>query len=385
MLLVLPGHAGLPALILRETARGQAQKRPDLVKGVWRWAGRVVVVLSLLVMGIGGPLFVVWQGGLSSTAGQTIAWAMVLVPFLAMGNMQGAALRGLQRVVLGQLPEFVMRPGLFLFLLGGAALLWNETFTPPVAMMILTAASLLAFVVGAWLLWRYTPESVRHARPTVEVRGWLASSVIFALLTGFNVVNQQTSTVILGLFITPVAVGHFRVALQVTMLAAFARQAINMVVAPRFAVLWAQGEKARLQRLVTHSAQVVLAFNILVTVAFVLVGRSFFQVIFSPEFDGSFRPVLILLVGQMVNSAAGSVGFLLNMTGHERDTAIGMGVAAVLNVVLSLALVPIWGAEGAAAATSVSMVLWNFLLWWRVRRLLGINSLAFNIAGRKAI
>jgi len=377
-LLALPAHAGLPNLILRETARGMTLERYDLVKGAWQWAGRVVAILSLLVMGIGGPLLVMWQGGLRSLSGQTMAWALPLVPLMALGNLRGAALRGLQRVVLGQLPEFILRPGLFLLMVGSAAVLYGGTLSPPVAMMLRVAASLLAFAAGAWLLWRCTPRAVRHARPSVEPRGWLASSTIFALLAGFGMVNQQASTVILGLFTTPDAVGRFRVATQVATLAAFGLNTVNTVVAPRFTDLWARGEKARLQRLVTRSAQVVLAFNLLVTVAFVLAGRPFFRLVFGPEFDGSYMPLLVLLIGQVVNSAAGSVGSLLDMTGHERDTARGMAIAAAVNVVLNLVLVPVWGIVGAATATATSMALWNVLLWWRVRRRLGINSLAFN-------
>lgn len=384
-LMALPAHAGLPNLIVRETAKGLAQERPDLLKGAWQWAGRVVAVLSPVVMLVAGPVFVAWQGGLGSIGGQTMAWALPLVPLIALGNLRGAALRGLQRVVVGQLPEFLLRPGLFLLLLGGTALLWGGTPSPSSAMMLYAVAAFLAFAVGAWLLWRHTPEAVRYARPSVDARGWLASSVIFALLAGFRVINIQASTVVLGLFVAPHIVGHFRVAAQVAMLAAFGLQAINMVLAPRFADLWARREKARLQRLVTRSAQAVLAFNLLVTVALVLAGRSFFQLVFGPEFDSSYVPLLILLVGQMVNSAAGCVDFLLNMTGHERDTAKGMAVAAAVNVVLNVALVPVWGIVGAATATAASMTLWNVLLWWRVRQRLGINSLAFNVSKRTAV
>lgn len=381
-LLAMPAHAGLPNLIVRETAKGLAQGRPDLVKGAWQWAGRVVAALSLLAIGIGGPLFIIWQGGLKSPAGQTMAWALLLVPLIALGNLRGAALRGLQRIVLGQLPEFALRPGIFLLFVGGAALLRGRALSPPLAMMFQAVASLLAFIAGAWLLWRHMPDAVRYARPAVEARGWLMSSAIFALLASFNVLNNQTSTIVLGLFATPDAVGRYRVAVQVATLAAFGLQAVNMVVAPRFADLWARGEKARLQRLVTRSARVVLAFNLLITVACVLAGRPFFRHIFGPEFDGSYVPLLILLGGQLVNSAAGSVGFLLNMTGHERDTVVGIAVAAAVNILLNLALVPVLGIAGAATATAISMVTCNGLLWWRVRQQLRINSLAFHFPGR---
>ncbi|GAP63740.1 hypothetical protein ARMA_2163 [Ardenticatena maritima] len=378
MLLAMPVTAGLPNLVIRETAKGLASGRPEVVKGVWQWAGRVVTGLSLAVILIAGPLLVLWQGGLDTPAGQTMAWALALVPLMALGNLRGAALRGLKRIVAGQLPEFVLRPGMFLVLIAVNVLVVGQRISAPIAMALQAMAALLALVGAAWLLWRYTPQEVKHVSPSVDTHGWLFSSVIFALMSGFNVVNNQASTVVLGIFETPGSVGRYRVATQVAALTSFGLQAINMVVAPRFAELWARGEKERLQRLVTQSARVVLVFNILLTAMFVLVGRPFFRFVFGAEFDASYFPLLVLLGGQMVNSAAGSVAFLLNMTGHERETVLWIGLAAVLNLLLNFVLVPLWGILGAAVATAVSMAAWNGLLWWRVLRRLGINSLAFH-------
>ncbi len=383
-LLALPVHAGLPRLITRETAQGLAQGRPDLVRGAWQWSGRMVALLSLVVIVLGGPGLVAWQGGLTSPAGQTMAWALALVPLIALGNLRGAALRGMQRVVLGQLPEFALRPGVFLLLVAGLTL-WNpDLLSPATAMMLRAVASLLAFLVGAWLLWTHAPEAVRRARPVVQTRAWLVSSLLFALLAGFGVLNRQINTVLLGLFTAPEAVGRFRVAVQVATLAAFGLQAVNAVVGPRFAEFWVRGEKARLQRLVTRSAQVVLLFNALVTGMFVLAGRPFFHFVFGEDFGASYGPLLILLVGQTVSSAVGSVAQLLNMTGHERDVVLTMGLAVALNVFLGVMLIPRWDIRGAAVAHAVSMSFWNILLWWRVRQRLGIISLAFRLPQRSA-
>jgi O-antigen/teichoic acid export membrane protein len=70
------------------------------------------------------------------------------------------------------------------------------------------------------------------------------------------------------------------------------------------------------------------------------------------------------------------------MTRHERDTAKGLAVSAILNVVLNLLLVPLLGIIGAAMATALSLITWNVLLWWAVRQRLGINSLAFDFDWR---
>lgn len=385
MLLALPAQAGLPNLILRETARGMAQGRPDLVQGVWRWSGRVVGALSLALVLLAGPALLLWRGGLGGAQGLILVWALALVPLVALGNLRGAALRGLKQVVAGQLPEFVIRPGAFVLLLIGTGLLAARQLSAPLAMAMHVVAALIAFIAGAWMLWRGTPPSVRQAPATSKGRAWLGSSLLFALIAGFLVINTQASTLILGLFEPFYQVGIYRVAVQVAALASFGLQAVNMVVAPRFADLYAQGSMDRMQRLATGSARVALTISLLLAALILLAGRPFFGLVFGSEFAASFSPLLILLVGQIVNSAAGSVGYLLNMSGHERDTVRGMAVAAGANIALNLALIPLLGIQGAALATATSLIVWNTLLWLSVRRRLGISSLAISLGERKSL
>ena len=85
----------------------------------------------------------------------------------------------------------------------------------------------------------------------------------------------------------------------------------------------------------------------------------------------------ILVLGQLVNVGSGSVALLLNMTGYEWDTAKGVGIAAGVNFVLSLLLIPIVGIEGAAMANAVSVAVWNILMAGWVYKKLKIKSFGF--------
>jgi O-antigen/teichoic acid export membrane protein len=378
-LLTLPATAGLPKLVVRETSKGLAENRPDLVKGVWQWGRGVSVVLSFVIGLVLGPLLVAWQGGINSMSGQTMAWGLVLVPFLALSDLRGAALQGLKRVVTGQLPEFVLGPVMFLVLIGWVGLTARDWLSASNAMALQAVATFFAFAAGSWLLWRSTPQEIRRAKASaVSNSGWIASVVTFGLLQGFMMINNQGGTVILGLFEPKEAVGQYRVAVRMAQLTAFGLQAVNMVVAPRFAELWALGEQARLQRLATRTSQAALTFNLFVMIAFILIGRSFFRLVFGQDFEAAYAPLLILLIGQLFSTAVGSVGTLLNMTSHEREALIGMGVAVFFNIALNFAFVPVWGTLGSAAAGAVSTIIWNGILWWQVRRRLGVNSLPVN-------
>lgn len=380
-LMALPAEAGLPNLIVRETARGMSENRPEAVLGAWRWSGQLVGIVTIALLLLVGIPLLFWRGGLKSQSGLTFAWALALVPLMALGNLRGAALRGLKKIAVGQLPEFIVRPGVLVLLLG-AALFAGERLSPPSAMALYVLAAAISFLVGAWMLLKETPLRVREVKPFVESHGWLTSSILFALIAGFGVVNNQAGTVILGIFKSSSQVAIYRVAVQVSTLASLGLQTVNMMVAPRFADLYTQKKIPQLQRLVTISARIVLIFNLIFTGFFVLAGKLFFGLVFGLDFIASYLPLVILLGGQVLNSITGSVGYLLNMTGHERDTTWGFSVSAGVGVVLNFLLIPRYGTPGAAIASSFSMIVWNILLWRKAFQRLGINSLAFSLHGR---
>ena len=101
--------------------------------------------------------------------------------------------------------------------------------------------------------------------------------------------------------------------------------------------------------------------------------------VFGAAYGGSGAALGILAIGQLCDAAFGSVVFLLNMTGHERDTVRGLSIGVVVNALLNLALIPLFGINGAAAATALTLLIWNVLLWRAVRRRLGIDSTALGL------
>jgi O-antigen/teichoic acid export membrane protein len=65
------------------------------------------------------------------------------------------------------------------------------------------------------------------------------------------------------------------------------------------------------------------------------------------------------------------------MTGHEKAAARSMAIGASLNIAFHLTMVPLWGIIGAALASTISMTIFNILMWVAARSKLNINSLVF--------
>lgn len=378
-LLSVPSQFGLPTLVVRETARGMAEKDYSLVQGIWRWSGWMAGLISLALVILTGISLFFFKESLTDIRLGTFLWGLLLVPLIALGNLRGAALRGLHQVVIGQLPEFIIRPGLFVFLLAGSIWLGAERLSAPLAMVFYATASALAFGAGIWLLWQRTPSEISQAIPHYQSRNWFMSALPLAFIGGMQLVNQQASILLQGFYLSDAEIGIFRVATQVSNLASFGLIAINMVVAPRFAALYVQSNIGKLQHLVTRSSQVILTINLAITAGFIMLGKPFLRLLFSEIYVTAYLPLLILLGGQLVNSGVGSVGVLLNMANLERESAKALALSALLNILLNVLLLPSWGIIGSSIATALSLIVWNIILWWIVRKKLSINSFAVKI------
>lgn len=370
-LLAVPAQLGLPTLVVRQVAAYQARGAWGLLRGVLLRTTQLALAISAVVATAGW----LWARSAGDRMGgeelATLEWALALVPLAALASLRGAALRGLQRVVQGLLPDLVLRPGLLVLgVLTMAAL--GHALSPSRAMGLNVLATLVAFGVGAWLLGKALPAEVRGATAGYDTRAWLGSALSLSLLAAMQVITAQTDIVMLGWLTSPQEVGIYTVAVRGAALVVFVLQAVNLALEPHVARLYTTGDRERLQRTVTWSARVVLAAALPVAGLFALFGDAILRLVFGQPYVGAHTALTVLAAGQVVNAAMGSVGLLLNMTGRERETATGQAVAAAANVLLNLLLIPRYGVEGAAVATATSLVLWNLILAWKVYREIGV-------------
>ena len=103
---------------------------------------------------------------------------------------------------------------------------------------------------------------------------------------------------------------------------------------------------------------------------------------FGSEFQQAGPVLIILVLAQMMNVAAGSAGTLLVMTGHERDVVVALGVSTAVLLILSVLLIPVWGVVGASLASAASTIIWNLILVPMLSIRVGIDSTALGWISR---
>jgi O-antigen/teichoic acid export membrane protein len=357
--MAVPTYLGLPRLIVRQMARYQVNEQWGLMRGLLIRANQAVLAISLATAAVAAGFAWMLRHVYSSEALLTFAASLALLPLLGLGAVRLAALRGLRHVLLGQMPDMLVRNAAFVLALLLAALLWGEHLTPFSAMAMQVGATALAFGIGAILLIRNIPAAAKASQPDYEMKAWLGSALPFMLIGCMQIISTKTDIVMLGFYRPAEDVGVYRVAVQIAMLVVFPLTAVNMVIAPHMARLWAQQDKATFQKMVTWSARGILLLSLPLALLFIGAGELLLSLVFGAAFAAGALPLAILAGGQLVNAGTGSVTSILSMTGHERAAAQAVAVGAAANIVLNVTLIPLWGMAGAAVATLMALVIWN--------------------------
>jgi O-antigen/teichoic acid export membrane protein len=300
---------------------------------------------------------------------------LAALPLMSLTTLRQAAMRGFDHIVSGQWPELILRPILIITLSLGAWLVlprFSLQFSAPWAVAALSTATLIAFAVGAVLLARVL-RTAPQAKPTIVWRTRFLTALPFMLISAMYVVNARTSLLMLGALGAPTDAGLYQVASRGADFIAMVLLAVNTAFAPTLARLYAQGKQRQLEHAVARSTRTITLVSLPIALAFIVFGQ-FFLAIFGPEFAPARTTLIILSIGQLINAATGTVAMLLNMTGHERDTARVVGISAAVNVLLNLLLIPRFGLTGAAFATALGTLCWNVLLSYFVYKRLGFYS-----------
>lgn len=384
-ILAIPAMFGLPTLIVRETAKAEVKQEWGLMRGLWSWANRITASLSLLIALIAAVVLWLNHDSFSQIQFLTFAWGIAFIPLSALAALRGASLRGLRKVIQGQLPEQVLKPALFIVMLAAVALTGSTQLTAESAMMLNALSAGVAFIFGALLLWRVKPKQLTNIEMEYERNAWTSSVVPFAVLSGLAVIVTQTDIVMLGLMKTSADVGLYKVASQGADLAALGIVAANMVAMPYMSRLANSNDISGLEKIVQKSARLSLFFSIIITALFAVIGEKLISFVFGSDYVVAYFPLLLLALGQVLHAGFGQGGTLLNMCGHEKGTLITLILSASLNIILNFLFIPLWGINGAATATLISVLFRKVVVWTMVYIIYGIDSSALALRFRPSL
>lgn len=375
-LLSIPASMGMSKLLIRNVSAYRARSEPGLTAGLLERSDQLVVAASIAVALIAYAASAGLSGDPTSTKTRCFWIVLPALPLLVLARTKQSALQGLNRVVLGQLAENIVLPGFFLLLVGVWWVAPRTELEPSTTVGLYVVSTGFALGTALHLLRKHLPSEVADSEAEYDTRQWMRSAVPLFLVAGLHVINSRTDVVMLGALADPESVGIYNVAARGAEFVVFFLSAAERAFGPTVASLYEYDAKEKLQRLVTTLAQGVFLLSIPVAASFIFFGDWILDFVYGPSYAEGHLALAILSGANLVAIALGAVSLLLIMTGHEREAAIGVGISAILNVVLNAVLIPFFGIAGAAVATGTSLVLWNIGFAIVAYRRVGLNPTA---------
>jgi O-antigen/teichoic acid export membrane protein len=299
----------------------------------------------------------------------------VTLPAFVVANTQDGIARSHDWMRLGLMPQFVVRQSLIIGFTAGAVALGFDLGAT--AAMLASAAAVWIAMTGQMIVMnRRLRATIEPGPKTYDFRGWLAVSLPILMVEGFYLLLSYTDVLLLQQFRPSEEVGIYFAVVKTLALVSFIHYAMAATTAHRFAEYHASGDRARLSAYVAHAIRWTFWPSVAATAVLLAFGKPLLW-LFGPQFVAGYDIMFIAAIGLVVRSAIGPVERLLNMLGHQHVCALAYASAFVMNVVLCVMLIPRFGGHGAAAATSLALVFETVLLFWIVRRRLGLHVLAF--------
>lgn len=221
-------------------------------------------------------------------------------------------------------------------------------------------SNLLAFLVGIYYLFRFLAQrSSIRVRALYQVKTLLSYSIPLLFVGFLQYLQAWSDTLILGMYATPRDVGIYRAATQFPFVMTVFLLATNSVYAPVVADLHAKNESQRLGSIYKATTRWVSYVTVPLFIIMLLSSKELMR-LFGPDYveDGSL-PLVILAFGQLINCITGGVSLTLSMTGKQNISLLFTAILIGANLVLDFLLIPLYGAIGAAIASSASNVAIN--------------------------
>jgi O-antigen/teichoic acid export membrane protein len=363
------GALGLPNAALRFVPEYQTSDRRDLLHGFLGTSRRLILTASggLAIFATGVALLVP-TGEIPLSA---LLVGIALTPGMALLLFETEVLRARNRFAWSYAPNQVLRPLAVGGVAGGLVAL-TGTVTPLQVLLATGAVFVVAVGLQQWI----TRADLARPEGSTERRRrrWLRVAVPLLLTSGFQLLLNKTDVVLLGMLVGPDAVGVYFAALRTAQVVTFLGFAVDAVAAPEISRLY-HSDSDDLQATVSRLAHWYFWPTLLAAGGLVLVAEPILS-LFGPAFTDGVPVLIVLAIGLVINAAMGPQTHLLTLTGHERSCASIYGACAVLNVVLNLGGIWLYGALGAAIATATTLTVRN--LWIR-RRVVALTGVAPSI------
>lgn len=196
----------------------------------------------------------------------------------------------------------------------------------------------------------------------------LKFSLPLLLLSFFYLIIRWSDVIILGIFRTSDYVGIYNTALPTAMAMTVIVSAVAYVFLPIASELFAKKRMKELNSLYRTTTRWLFITSFPLFLIFFLFPSHIISFIFGAEYIAASLPLSILSIGVVTSISTGLIGSILVIMGKPKIIMWAGSFAALVNIVLNVTLIPIYGMIGAAISTTIAISIANLIKMYLVRK-----------------
>jgi O-antigen/teichoic acid export membrane protein len=234
-----------------------------------------------------------------------------------------------------------------------------------------TLSLITVLLLQIYLLRNYLPFSINFQKLIYIsfIKKFFTVSISLYISQLVGILLNWIDIFLIQYFLGPKELGLYQILLRLVTLTSFVLTTINNIIAHRLAVLFKKKDIDTLVNLLIKINVITSLTGLLFVFTYAIFGKYLLNM-FNIYQEVGYLALIIMSIGQLINSWAGPVGLFLSMTDYQifhRNTLI---VIALINIILNNILIPIFGILGAAIVYSLTIALWNIIFAYKAKKVL---------------
>lgn len=292
--------------------------------------------------------------------------------FSTLAKFLSKVWQGFEEIKLASFIEICSQVGRLVFAIGFVALGYGAMG----ALGGYTLSNVVAVSIGSVILYKnhfYLQESASMVESGLR-RRIVEYSIPITVTNTANTLEKEVDTVLIGFFLTPIAVSHYVIGKQVVKFIETPMSALGFTLSPTFGAQKAEDNIERASRIYETALRHILLLYIPAGAGIILVAEPFIGLFFGTEYSGAIPVLQILGIFVVLKAITKLSGDGLDFLGRARDRAVVKTVTSVLNIILNIVLIPAIGVVGAAIATVITFSMYTFVTLLIIYQEFDINA-----------
>ena len=239
--------------------------------------------------------------------------------------------------------------------------------------------SLITAIIAVIVLWKkFFPDLFRLKNLESKRKELLKFSAPLMMSGAISTSLAWTDTFFLGFYLDSTQVGFYNAALPIALLLTIPLTAFGNISLPSLSAEVKKGKK-KVEETVKTLARWTFMFTFPAFIGVALFAEEALKLLFGSEYTVASVSLVILSIGFMVSSFTSRVGDVL--TTYERTDLVFVNtlLSLAINVPLNILLIPQYGIVGAAAATTISRIFSNIIIFCESVYIFDINPLSLDL------